>query len=78
MGSKKNAEKYHRLRNSVSSSEEEEKNDPNISHNILFLYCGILLKMSNLDGVFIIFLTAYLGLFYFDHVSFSHGISFLP
>jgi len=48
MGSKKNAEKHHRLRNSVSSSEEEEKNDPNISHNILFLYCGILLKMSGL------------------------------
>lgn len=46
--------------------------------HILFLYCEILLKMSDLDGVFIIFLTAYLGLFYFDHVSFNHGISFLP
>lgn len=40
---------------------------------MLFLHCEILLKMSDLDGVFIIFLTAYLGLFYLDHVSFNHG-----
>ena len=38
MGNKKNAEKHHRLRNSVSSSEEEEKNHPNISHIIFILW----------------------------------------